>query len=181
MSTLIKYLPIIIGDEIPECNRHWNLFIVFRKMYDIVMSPRTTEAEAYTLQELVEKHNRLYYEFYGSLKPKMHFFTHYSRLLLLLGPLIHFWGMPHERKNHMLKEIADGTNSHKNIPLTIAITNQIQLCHVKEFLSSVELDFEPGPIFKDQVDDEIKSLNGNIKGVLNSKILKFVNILGKKV
>ena len=44
-----------------------------------------------------------YFEKFGNLKPKMHLWLHYTRVMLLNGPVIHYSSMKFERKNKKIK------------------------------------------------------------------------------
>lgn len=133
MVCLTRFLSLILGDLVPEDNVHWKYYITLRKIIGIITSPRIVESEILVLKQLIIDHNSMYRELYGDLKPKMHFLTHYPRLLALNGPLIHLWGMPFERKNKQLKEHVSANKSSKDLPSTIGVKNQLLLCYLKEF------------------------------------------------
>lgn len=130
MMCLSRYLGLIVRNFVPVQNQYWTLYLISRKIIGIVTAPRIVEGECYDLEELIRQHNSTYKSLFGHLKPKMHLMTHYPRILLENGPLIHFWGMPYERKNKQLKDIAVAIKSTKNVPFTIAIRNQLQLCYL---------------------------------------------------
>ena len=173
-TCLTRYLSLIIGDLVPPKNKYYKLYLVLRKILDIVTSSRVTESDAYTLRDLVAKHNEMYQVFYGDLKPKMHFMTHFWRLLLQNGPLIHFWSMPFERKNKQIKDMVVSTECKKNYPLTIGISNQLQMCYLKEFCTNVQRDYKIGTISNKEDKCHIENLAGT-----DYTCLKYIEILGK--
>lgn len=101
--------------------------------------------------------------------------------MTLIGPLIHCWSMPFERKNREEKLIATKTNSHKNPPLTIAIHNQLYMCYSKQKCKNAECYSKLGTIINEDIDIEIKKLIPGIVEPLYSKEYSFVKINGKKL
>ncbi|KAL7306140.1 hypothetical protein TKK_0001586 [Trichogramma kaykai] len=136
----------MIADVIPVNDPHWKLFLVLRKMIDIVTSPRVVRAEICSREHLVSEHNYLYFTMFGPLKPKMHFMTHYPQILAKNVPLIFFWGMPFERKNKEEKGVATATSCYKNLPLTIATKNQLNCTYLRvteNFVANNYIKFGP--------------------------------------
>ena len=123
----------MIGDLIPEDSEHWQLYIYLRKIMGILTSPKLDKAQIETLKELIHDHNVLYVKIIGPLKPKMHLLTHYIRIIQLIGPIIHFSTLKFERQNKKLKEVASGTTSNLNLPLTIMTRIQLQFCYNVKF------------------------------------------------
>ncbi|OXU17211.1 hypothetical protein TSAR_007607 [Trichomalopsis sarcophagae] len=117
MLCLCRYLGVIIGDLIPGNNRYWKLYLTLREIIGIVTAPRYNIADISQLRFLVHLHNESYIQLFGKLKPKMHFLIHFAEIMLDNGPVIHFWSMPYERRNKILKEIAISSRSHRNISL----------------------------------------------------------------
>ena len=121
----------------------------------------------------------MYLSFFGHLKPKMHFKTYYPKLIEQNGPLIHFWGMTYERKNKELKDNVSATKTNKNLPLTMAIANQLQMCYLKECCDSIKSDYSLGPTEKIP-DIEVRKLVSNIPGHINAEKSNYIEIIGKK-
>lgn len=90
---LVRYLGVIIGDLVPPSDENWSLYTNLRKIVDIITSPRIVKSDAKDLQKLVKDLNSSYFKLCGKLKPKFHFITHYSNVLLKNGPLVKFWSM----------------------------------------------------------------------------------------
>ena len=61
---LIRNLPFIFGDVVPEGDRHWHLLIILLHIINIVFSPCITEGMTVFLQHLVEDHHRLFKDLY---------------------------------------------------------------------------------------------------------------------
>ncbi|KAJ8664663.1 hypothetical protein QAD02_006325 [Eretmocerus hayati] len=143
---LARYLGLVIGHRVPLCNEHWHLYLVLRKIIDILTAPSYTKPDLYYLRELIRMHNSKYFRLYGYLKPKMHFLLHYVELLILHGPLINSWSMPFERKNKELRSIAVNTSSSVNIPYTLAFRVQIDFCDIQEKIQKLMPTLQLGPV-----------------------------------
>ena len=170
----------MIGDLIPSGNKYWKLYLYLRKLIGVLTSPALTRGEIHNVKNLIRKHNVLYLELFGHLKPKMHMFIHYAKVMLLNGPVIHYATTMYERKNKQLKEAALGTTSSINIPLTIAIWHQLQLCYKKEFCSTMLGDITLGPVKNINALVVLKNLIPQLSNNLKVTTLKHVEIVGKK-
>ena len=140
MLFITRYLGAIIAHKIPADNKHWRMYIGLRKIVDILMSPRIVTAHIEELRVLVKELNSSYLSFYGKLKPKFHFLTHYASLLYLFGPCIHFWTMRYESRHTDIKANAVATNSTQNLLKIIALKQILQMCKIFndiEFVSNI--------------------------------------------
>ena len=99
-----RYLGVIIGNKIPAGDEHWNIYILLRKIVDILMSPRIVIGYIKELNKLVRELNSLYLKYFKKLKPKFHFLTHYCSILY--------------------------TSSQLNLLKTIAIKQVLKMCHI---------------------------------------------------
>ena len=75
-----RFLPLLIGDLIPENNEYWNAFIVFLKIMEYTFAPVLTIDKLDYLQTLIQdfliEFKRLYPE--RPLTPKAHYLVHFS-------------------------------------------------------------------------------------------------------
>ena len=154
--TLCKCLGLIIGDLIPEDYCYWKIYLILREIASIITSPRISKSHIAVLEHLITKHNELYLEYFGDLKPKMHFLVHVPTIIIDNGPLVHFWSMGSERKNKNLKEMSNASNSHRNTPHTVAIRIQLQQCYRKEQCSNFLSDISLGSIENQEDYDILK-------------------------
>ena len=115
MLCFVRYFGLIVGDLIPENDKHLELYKYLGQIIDIVTSPRVIRSDAKVLKKLIEEHNQLYIDICGVSKPKFHILLHYPTILLNNGPLINFWSMRFESKHRHLKANAQSTNSSKNL------------------------------------------------------------------
>ena len=129
MLCLVRYLGLIIGDLIPQNNKHWQLYLYLRQIVDIVTSPRLTKSMLRDLQILVRHHNELYINLFERLKPKFHNLVHYARILFKNGPCVNFWSMRYESFHRLVKANAVSTNCNKNLLVTIANKQILQMCN----------------------------------------------------
>ena len=177
---LIRYLGLIIGHRVPAENQYWKLYLCFRKIVGVLTSPQLTKSQIENVSMLIQKHDRLYFKFFGKLKPKMHIWLHYSRIILFIGPVVHFSTLKYERENRKLKEVALGTTSSSNLPITIAIRHQLQFCHNLQCCPVLEGDVVIGPIENENANEALKKLVPQIQDETPVSSLKYVEILGKK-
>ena len=81
MLTLLRVLPFLIGDKVPEESQHWISFSLLRKIVDIVLSPKVSENHCSSLKILINEHHSKFVHLYGVYIPKMHFLLHWQLLL----------------------------------------------------------------------------------------------------
>ncbi|XP_043464098.1 uncharacterized protein LOC122499689 [Leptopilina heterotoma] len=178
ITCLTRYLGLMIGDLIPADNRYWKLYICLREIVDILMSPIIDKGQIQILNILIMKHNMQYLKLFGKLKPKMHIWLHYPRLIMLNGPVVHYSSMKFERKNKEAKEYALGTTSNVNLPLTIAIRHQLKMCYTLQFCPPILGDMVLGPIVNTSAQNHLKNLIPNLSSNVKVMTLKNVEILG---
>ncbi|XP_057327691.1 uncharacterized protein LOC130669045 [Microplitis mediator] len=127
MTCFIRYFGLMIGDLIPRNNSVWKLYLKLRQIVDIITAPKLLRDHAIVLDDLVKEYNTLYIEFVGPLTIKSHNMTHYGRLMLQNGPLVHCWSMRCESRNREIKAIANATCCTKNLLYTIAVKDQLKM------------------------------------------------------
>uniref|UniRef100_A0A146M8D0 Uncharacterized protein n=1 Tax=Lygus hesperus TaxID=30085 RepID=A0A146M8D0_LYGHE len=80
------------------------------------------------LQDFIAEMNRLYIQLsHAPLQPKFHYVTHYPRMLLQFGPVVHLWSMRFEGKHRVGKKAAGSTSCRINLCKTVAKKIQLQL------------------------------------------------------
>lgn len=181
MMCLIRYFGLMVGDLVFAKNTYWKLYLVLRKMVGIMTSPKLDRGQIQNLTELIKQHNKQYLRLFGKLKPKMHFLLHYPGIMLLLGPDVHFSAMKFERKNKELKEFATATTSNINLPLSIAIRHQLNLCYKTELCPHIEKDIILGTIHNTNAHTDLKNLISTLPDGVPTYTLKEIEILGKKI
>ena len=121
---LIRNLPLIFGDVVPEGDTHWHLLLLLLHIVNIVFSPCVTEGMTVFLKHLIEEHHRLFTILYpeSTLIPKHHFMIHYPECIRQIGPLVHVWSMRYEAKHKFFKS---SIKNFKNITKSLAKKHQI--------------------------------------------------------
>lgn len=105
MLCLVKYLGLMIGEVIPDKNKHWKLYKYLRGLVSFTSSPGLRSTDREEIKKNFEKLNHLYYMTYGELIPKMHFLTHYDSVSRLNELVMHNSTDIFERMNRKMKEM----------------------------------------------------------------------------
>ena len=81
MWCLARLLPLMVGNDVPVGDEHWNLFIDLMVITDLVFAPVTNEGIAAYLAMLVADYLEGFKELYPNknIIPKQHFMVHYPR------------------------------------------------------------------------------------------------------
>lgn len=173
--TLVRLLPLLIGDIIPKGNLMWNFFLHLKLIIEMLCSPNFTIGHLDILQFEIEDHlykfKSLFSEF--PLKPKHHYLLHYPQHILNFDPLINYWCFRFEAKHKVLKDIAFHANQFKNVPHTIAFRHQLILCRYNQSPNNfLNTEFEA----KITEPLNVKILNSDIQ-ILITKMIPFSNIV----
>lgn len=131
MLNFSRYFSLLIGDKIPQDNDTWALYILFRKIIAITMSPRYVEGHLISLEMLIAEFLSKYKSLYGSVKYKFHNMTHFVRNMRQNGPLVHTWTMRFESKHRQLKLSAVSTSNRMNLLKTLSLRNQLRLAYMR--------------------------------------------------
>ena len=125
MLLLATYLPLLIGDVIPEDSEHFLLFLILLRICSIAISWEIPPEVIGYLGTLIEEYHVKFKRLYPSAHfiPKQHYMIHYPSQILRYGPLVYSWTMRHEAKLQTIKRAAKYGNS-KNISYTIAKRTQ---------------------------------------------------------
>jgi len=105
MLCFVKFLGLLIADLISEDDKFWYLYILLRRILDIILSKIVAKDDSLVVNNLIYEHNKLYIELKGdNLKPKFHHLLHYSSVLKMSGPFVHYSSMRFEAKHRSLKK-----------------------------------------------------------------------------
>lgn len=172
---LIRYLPLLIEEWIPDENEFYEFLIILKQLWDVLLLPRITNQTSQILNLLIEKHHRMFLDLFSiPLRPKQHFMIHYPGIMETVGPLIHFWAMRGEAKHKTLKNISKSTTSRKDIGYTIAY--RYLLCNAnmrskKKFISNIELGKKVQPDL-----DILSKLEPPVENINDFKFFSWVKI-----
>ena len=104
---MLKYLPLTIGDKIPEGDEHFELLLHLSEMVDLTFCTRFTPGMVSYMKAFIADHLTMFVKLYGTqvtLKPKHHFLVHLPTIVLKSGPLIGMSCLKYELKNSFFKE-----------------------------------------------------------------------------
>lgn len=128
MIVFVRYFGLLIGRYIPAEDPIWQLYVLLRKILDIVMALRIYDYTYHKLDSVVTEFNTLYLLLTDDkLKPKNHFMTHYADMMKRFGPLRPIWSMRFEAKHRTSKSVARSTATRVNTTKTVAIRHQLAL------------------------------------------------------
>lgn len=57
---LVRNIPLLFGDIVPEGNRHWNLLLLLLQIINIILSPSVTPGMTVHLKHLIMEHHDLF-------------------------------------------------------------------------------------------------------------------------
>ena len=128
MFSIVRNLPLLIADKIPESDDKWYSILLLIKICPVALSPVVTPDTVPYLKVLIEEKLYLLHSLYpeSTLKPKMHYLIHLPSQIERHGPLIHSWTMRHEAKLSFIKR-ASRRGNFKNICLSVAKYHQLWL------------------------------------------------------
>uniref|UniRef100_A0A224YW03 Enspm-3 dr n=1 Tax=Rhipicephalus zambeziensis TaxID=60191 RepID=A0A224YW03_9ACAR len=146
---LFRFLSLMLGDDVPELNEHWEVYLLLRRIVDLIFADNLPRDHLACLQDDIRYFLSSFVSLYpGHIIPKLHFLVHYPRLINELGPLKQYWCMRYEAKHQYVKAIAVRNQNFKNICKTIAERHQLlqsyELCN-PEFHNSLQTT-KPRPL-----------------------------------
>lgn len=167
MSQLLRVLPFLVGDKIPENNEYWLCFLILRRIIDIVLCPVLSDSLCMTLKLLINEHHEKFVMLYGAgaYIPKMHFMLHYPEQIKAIGPMVRTWTIRHEAKLHFFKQAARLLN-FKNVAYALANRHQRWMCYAQASEKLVCSSFECGPPLRETGITLVKDENNDIQDSL---------------
>ena len=84
MWCLALHLPLLIGQNIPEDDNHWELLKTLLEIVRIAFSPLLAKNQVPYLQMIIQQHHEKFKELFPhcSIIPKMHYMVHMPRTIL---------------------------------------------------------------------------------------------------
>ena len=121
MLSFVRHFRIFIGELIPQDDVAWRLYIIIRKITDIVISPSIQIQCSTILRDLIKVHHLLARNaLKRHLKPKDHFMIHFPTVMENCGPLVNLWCMRFKEKHYESKLLLSNSCCKKNVCLTVA-------------------------------------------------------------
>lgn len=148
MRCFVRYFGLIVGPIVTNCHqRVWNLYMLTRKIADIITAPRYFETEADDLSDLMHKHHSLYNRLFPqNLKPKFHIALHGPHVMASIGPLEPVSCIRVEAKHKQGSDVARKSNNRINLPCTVARRHQLMVAHRFLARQGLEPKFEYGRV-----------------------------------
>ena len=171
MLLLVRTLPFLVGDKVPEDNAHWLSFLLLRKIVDIVVSPVFSESLCSSLKILIKEHHTKFVGLYGieTCIPKMHFLLHYPDQIQAVGPMVRTWTTRHEAKLNFFKQASHLAN-FKNVSFSLANRHQRWMCYEQASGKLIDTSIECGPAVKGCsvvcVQDEPRDIQESLFGLI---------------
>lgn len=83
MWTLGRYLPMMIGSEVPDDEKRWKCYCILVNITQHLFAPRLHENDLAILKMLIEDHHERFIDCYpsNSVIPKLHYLLHMPRLI----------------------------------------------------------------------------------------------------
>lgn len=128
---LFVHIPYILSAyrNHPSLENKWICVQSLLRISQIVYSGKIAESDLEQLDKEVETNLTTFKQLFNSnLIPKQHIMLHYSRVIRLMGPLVHMDMARFESKHKYFKNIARDTNNFVNINKTMAVAHQQFQC-----------------------------------------------------
>ena len=124
-----RLLAVLIGELVSE-DYIWKFHILCMELCEIILMPQIDPVWLPYLELLISQHHKLLEEIApGSFTRKIHFVTHYPRLILEYGLLHHLWVMRFEAAHQYFKQIAHRVQNFSNITSTLSKCYQDKKCY----------------------------------------------------
>lgn len=146
--TLLRLLPLLIGEKIPVNEPKWELVLLLKEITQLCFAPLLCEADVLYLELKISSHLELFKECFPAqnFKPKHHFIQHYPHLISCYGPLLQCCTIRFEGKHKYFKSVVKRAQCFKNICKTLSEQHQLaqafylagsQICkpHIEYFSS----------------------------------------------
>ncbi|XP_061568422.1 uncharacterized protein LOC133422444 [Cololabis saira] len=130
-ATLLRLLPLIIGNAVPEEDGAWTVLMELKEVVELSLCTEFTEESIQYLQSKIQDHREKLKEAFPdfTLRPKHHYIEHYPDLVRRFGPLVHLWTMRFEGKHRFFKRVVHDTQNFKNVLKTLANKHQYMVAY----------------------------------------------------
>ncbi|KAJ1530162.1 hypothetical protein ONE63_005093 [Megalurothrips usitatus] len=127
----VRYFGMIVGHLIePEDSKLWRFYQIIHELTSMLSCTKIVIEHLPIMDALITEHHRLYLELFPwqTLKPKHHNMLHYVELIPKVGPLILLSCWRYEAKHRPFQRQAKVNCNYVNLPLTLAVKNQLKFC-----------------------------------------------------
>lgn len=124
---LFRLLPLMLASSIPEGNAHWEVYLMYREITDMILAPQVPVDFLSYLRDRIQAFLRAFSELYtpATVTPKLHYLVHYPRFIQEYRPLQQYWCMRFESKHQYFKNVASKTKNFKNITKSLSSRHQL--------------------------------------------------------
>lgn len=113
MWCFVRFLPLLVGNKIPQNDRKWECILLLRDMLFYVCSPTLAREHILIMSDIIEEfHERNCFP-EEDVKPKFHYTLHHLKLAQIFGPLVHLQTLRFEGKDNYFKELVFRTKNQK--------------------------------------------------------------------
>lgn len=113
MWCLVRFLPLLVGNKIPQNDRKWECILLLRDMLFYVCSPTLAREHILIMSDIIEEfHERNCFP-EEDVKPKFHYTLHHLKLAQMFGPLVHLQTLRFEGKDNYFKELVFRTKNQQ--------------------------------------------------------------------
>lgn len=165
--TLLRLLPLLIGDVVPENDDAWSVILELKDIVELLASCTFTDESLCYLDAKISEHRRLLQSVFPDLKlkPKHHFLEHYPHLICCFGPAVDFWTFRFEAKHSFFKKVVRDVNNFKNILLTLSLRHELMVAYYLDMPSL----FNPNVELKGVSNVSLDILAASVKQVIERK------------
>jgi len=130
MSCLVRVLPFLIGDKVPEHDEMWSLYLLLRRIIDLAFADMCTVGDSIYLKYVIEDHHSLFRTLFPdrSMLPKHHLLLHYPLVMRRMGPLPRCSTIRFEAKHNESKRLCGIVRCFKDICKTVVHRHQLSQC-----------------------------------------------------
>ncbi|XP_064470269.1 uncharacterized protein LOC135385020 [Ornithodoros turicata] len=124
---LFRNIALYVGEFIPQENRFWRLYTMFREVVDLIMCRDLPLDHVPYLHRRIEFFRQEFQTLFPDVRVpcKMHYILHYPTYIYKYGPLIQLWSMRFEGKHQYFKDMARKLKNFKNIAFSMAQRHQL--------------------------------------------------------
>lgn len=130
MWCLVRAIPLALGDAVPQDDENWELFILLRRIMDIVFAPHVSMTEIGYLRLLIVDHHNLFKKLYPDVRMvnKHHHLVHYPTCFVMSGPMARMLCLKYELKHNLGKRFSHIMCNFRNPPKTLSMKYQLYNC-----------------------------------------------------
>jgi len=100
MYYLVKNLGLFVGDLITSNNKHWQLYLIMRKIVYVATADTINEKIIENFEKLIDQYLTSYKQLFKcNFKFKHHILLHYPRIMRAFGLLKNMSSMRYEAKH----------------------------------------------------------------------------------